>query len=332
MAELKLKSHRFRAEREDDWRRLERLLDRAQRGGAKKLRPAELIEMPILYRQALASLSVARSISLDQGLIDYLEALCARAYFFVYGARTSAWGRVASFFRSEWPAAVRGIWRETLVATVIGVLGTVVAYGLVMRDPDWYYAFVPEALAAGREPGATTEFLMGTLRNPPDGKGGLEVLSSFLFTHNSQIAIFAFALGFAFCVLTAALLVTNGGSLGAFLALYAQHGLTVPAVGWLMIHGVTELFAVTLAGAAGLSIGWAVVFPGARTRLDAVMHVGRRGAVIMAGVLVMLFCAALLEGFARQLVQDDGARYAIAAATAVFWGGYFYLPRRRARR
>jgi hypothetical protein len=47
----------------------------------------------------------------------------------------------------------------------------------------------------------------------------------------------------------------------------------------------------------------------------------------MAGVVVMLFFAALLEGFARQLVQPDWARYAIAATTALVWGTYFYLPR-----
>ena len=329
MAELQLKSHRFRAEREDDWRRLERLLDRAERAGVRKLSPAELLEIPVLYRQALSSLSVARAISLDQSLVDYLEALCARAYFFVYGARSNAWTRVAGFFAREWPAAVRGLWRETLVAAAITALAAIVAFRLVVHEPDWFYSFVPEALAAGREPHATTEFLRGTLHGAQGHKDGLDVLATFLFTHNSQIALFAFAFGFAFCVLTVGLLAANGGTLGAFLAVFAQHGLTIPAVGWLMIHGVTELFAVTLAGAAGLSIGWAVAFPGARTRTDAVMHVGRRGAIVMAGVVVMLFCAALLEGFARQLVDADGARYAIAAATAALWGSYFYLPRRK---
>ena len=69
--------------------------------------------------------------------------------------------------------------------------------------------------------------------------------------------------------------------------------------------------------------------PGDLTRLDSAMRAGRRGAVVMAGVIVMLFVAALLEGFARQLVQPDAARFAIAAATAVLWGVYFYAPRRR---
>lgn len=332
MAELQLKSQRFRAEREEDWRRLERLLERAQGGGLKKLRPKELLELPILYRQALSSLSVARAISLDRSLIDYLESLCARAYFFVYGARANPWTRIAGFFRQDWPAAVRGIWRETLVAALLMAAGALVAFGLVMREPGWFYGFVDPALAQGREPGASREALMATLHGPPEEHGGLEVLATFLFTHNAQIAVFAFAFGFAFCVLTAGLLVYNGCTLGAFLALFAQHDLSYPALGWLLIHGVTELFAVVLAGAAGLSIGWAVTFPGLLRRVDAAMRAGRRGAVVMAGVVLMLFCAALLEGFARQLVQPDLARYAIALATALLWGGYFYAPRRKGGR
>ncbi|MGZ6027729.1 MAG: stage II sporulation protein M, partial [Caulobacteraceae bacterium] len=94
-----------------------------------------------------------------------------------------------------------------------------------------------------------------------------------------------------------------------------------------MIHGVTELFAVTLAGAAGFSIGWAVAFPGERSRVDAAADAGRRAGTVMAGVVVMLFVAGLLEGFGRQLIVDDVARLSIAGATAVIWGVYFYLPR-----
>jgi uncharacterized membrane protein SpoIIM required for sporulation len=326
MAELQLKSRRFRDDREGDWRRLERLLEKAGRGPSR-LSPADLIEIPVLYRQALSSLSVARSISLDRSLVDYLEGLCARAYFFVYGVRSRPWDRVVRFFRRDWPEAVQGLWRETSVAALIGGVGAVAAFILVSREPDWFYRLIPQSLAAGRDPAASTSSLAATLHAPLTKENSLDVLAAFLFTHNAQVALFAFALGFALCLLTVGLLVYNGCMLGAFLALFAGRGLIVPAVGWLMIHGVTELFAVTLAGAAGLSMGWAVVFPGTRTRLDAAAHAGRRGAIVLAGVVVMLFIAALLEGYARQLVQPDLARYAVAAATALLWGLYFYLPR-----
>lgn len=195
MAELTLKSQRFRAEREADWRRLEYLLGLYERGGARALKRDQLLEVPVLYRQALSSLSVARAISLDQALIAYLESLCTRAYFFVYGARTRVGERIAGFFLRDWPLAVQGLWRESLVSGGLTVLGAVVAYVLVARDPDWFYGFIPPALAGGRDPAATTAFLKSTLYTPVSAHDALSVLAAFLFTHNSQVAIFAFAWG-----------------------------------------------------------------------------------------------------------------------------------------
>ncbi len=325
-AELQLKSHRFRMEREADWRRLEALLARVEGGSAASLSYEEMVALPGLYRSALSSLSVARAISLDRSLVDYLEALCARAYFFVYGARSTLGERLRGFFARAWPRAVQDIWRETLIAAALGVLGTLAAYLLVVHDPDWFYSFVPQGLAAGRDPSATQEALRATLYDS-HGDKWLSVLATYLFTHNAQIALLAFALGFAFCAPTAVLLIYNGCMLGAFLALFVQRGLGFEAAGWLFIHGVTELFAVTLAGAAGFRIGWSLAFPGRRARLDAAADAGRTAATVMGGVVVMLIVAGLLEGFARQLIQLDLARYAVAGVSALVWGVYFYAPR-----
>jgi len=330
MAELHLKSWRFRAEREADWRRLETLLAKAETGGAAKLKRDELLEIPILYRQALSSLSVARSISLDQSLTAYLESLCTRAYFIVYGARTRLPERLAAFFLRDWPAAIQALWRETLVSFVLSAVATVVAYVLVRRDADWFSSFVDPSLASGRDPTATTASLRDTLYHSGTASEGMSVFATFLFTHNAQVALFAFALGFLLCLPTAALMVMNGGMLGAFLALFASRGLGFEAGGWLMIHGTTELFAIVLAGAAGFSIGWAVCFPGELSRVDAAAAAGRRAATAMVGVVVMLFVAGILEGFGRQLIQVDYARYAIAVAMLLAWLAYFYWPRKSA--
>ena len=76
-AEL-IRSSRFRAEREADWRRLEALVARAERGGVHGMDFADARDLAELYRQAATSLAVAREISLDRALLDYLEALTAR--------------------------------------------------------------------------------------------------------------------------------------------------------------------------------------------------------------------------------------------------------------
>ncbi len=327
MTEPDLRSHRFRAEREADWRRLEGLLDKAQRGAFTRLTDEELIALPVLYRAASSSLSTARAISLDASLIAYLEGLVTRGYFFIYGVRGRLGERLARFFTHDWPAAVRGLWRETLVSAGILLLAAAAGYWLVSYDSDWYGAIMPSQMAQGRDPTASTAFLKHILYDDDGGKY-LSAFATFLFTHNAQVSILAFALGFAFCLPTALLVADNGLSFGALLALYASRGLGFQAGGWLLIHGATELFATVIAGAAGFKIGWSVIFPGERSRLASAAAAGRTAGAAMAGVVIMLIFAGVLEGVGRQLIRDDLARWSIATGSLAVWLAYFYLPRR----
>ena len=319
-------SRRFRSEREGEWRKLEELLNRVEKKSVAALSDAELLALPTLYRGALSSLSVARETSLDLELITYLEDLCTRAYFFVYGVRTSAGSRIAAFFARDWPLAVHSLLKETAVAVLFTIVGVLAGYLLVSGDPAWYDSFVPADLAGGRDFGATTEYLRGTLYHD-DGADGLSVFATFLFTHNSQVALLCFALGFAFGVPTAMLLVHNGAMLGAIFALFVTHGLGSELGGWLIIHGSTEFFAIIIAGAAGFRIGWSVVFPGDETRMAAAAAAGRSAALAMTGVVVMLMTAGLLEGFGRQLIILDSLRYAIGILMLMLWLAYFYRPK-----
>ena len=85
--ELVLKSSEFRKGREAGWRELEGLVTRVERRGVRSLSLDELQRLPILYRAALSSLSVARTIALDRNLLLYLESLALRAFLAVYGPR-----------------------------------------------------------------------------------------------------------------------------------------------------------------------------------------------------------------------------------------------------
>jgi uncharacterized membrane protein SpoIIM required for sporulation len=326
MKDLQLKSQRFRAEREADWRGLEGLLQRVERGSASGLTDEELLAIPVLYRSALSSLSVARATALDHSLIEYLEGLSARAYFFVYGARARVIERLGLFFAETWPAAVKSLWRETLVALAVAVVATATGYMLVAQDSSWFNALAG-GMAQGRDPSATTQSLRETLYHQPSDKDQLSGLATFLFTHNAEVTLSAFALGFAFGAPTLFILADNFLLLGAFLELFFSRGLGFQLVGWLFIHGTTELFAVILGSAAGFRIGWTLAFPGHRTRLEAASMAARPAAAVMGGVVVMLAIAGMLEGFARQLIQIDWERYAIGGTVLVLWLGYFYLPR-----
>ena len=254
---------RFRQAHEGDWARLDAIVTRMEKRSIRVLGNDDLLALPGLYRTTLSSLSVARDTSLDRSLITYLEQLSTRAYFQIYGVQTPPHRQIARFFAKSWPEAVRALWRETLFCVALTFGAALLAYLLIRSDPSWFYAMIPEGLAGGRDPSASAEFLRSTLYERQ--KNWLMAFATFLFTHNSQIAIFAFALGFAFAVPTVLLILYNGLMLGAFIAVFAAKGLGPNVIAWLAIHGTTEIFAICISGAAGVRIGMAIAFPGAST-------------------------------------------------------------------
>jgi uncharacterized membrane protein SpoIIM required for sporulation len=329
MTDVQIKSYKFRHEREASWRELEDLVRRAEKNGVRQLSSTELFRLPVLYRATVSSLSVARSISLDRNALAYLESLSARAYFFVYGARTHLFEAMATFFTVRFPAAVRSAKFEILIAGVCLLMGVVAGFFAVLEDASWFYTFVSDAGASGRTPASSTSELRKVLF---DSSGGSLDFASYLFSHNAQIGLWCFALGFALGIPVVVLMFYNGVTLGAFIALYASRGLAVEFLGWILIHGVTELLACIICAGAGLVIGRAVIFPGRHTRLDNLARKGRLAGQIAIGGVAMLFIAALLEGFARETITDTAVRYAIAFGSLTLWGWYFICCGRRSGR
>lgn len=328
-----LKSYRFRDEREADWRKLEAILKRAEGvGGLSRLSDQDMIDLTRLYRHAVSSLSVARSISLDRNVVEYLEALCARAYFFVYGPRTRFLDGLSRFFRVSWPNAMQSSGVPLILSAACFLGAWLLAFTLCMIDMEWFWVFDYGNPFDSRTPNADTSTLRGTLYNEDTGdESFLAQLAHFagrLFNNNAQVSILAFALGFMFGLPTAVLLIYNGLAIGAFYALFWSRGLGYELTGWLFIHGVTELLGIVVAGAAGFRIGGAVAFPGQKSRIQSAREQGQAAGIMAGGVIVMMFIAGLLESFGRELINSDTIRYSIAGVTLVFWMTYFFMPRK----
>ncbi|MFT4056015.1 MAG: stage II sporulation protein M [Novosphingobium sp.] len=326
-----LRSDRFRLEREADWQRLENIVVRMEKGRLRGISDEDLLALPGLYRTVASSLSIARETSLDAATLGYLESLVQRAWFVVYGPRSSLWEWLRGFLGGGWSRAVRGIGFEIGIALLVMVAGAVVGWLLVSHDPEWYFALMGREMAGERVPGASAEALRGTIFGNTD-KTGMSIFAAQLFSNNAQVSILAFALGFALGIPSLLLLVHNLAGLGAMGWVYWKAGLLLDFAGWISIHGTTELFAILLSGAAGLHVGRSIAFPGNRPVLTATAEAGRRAAVVMVGVVLMLVVAALLEGFARQLVDQTPARLAVGGFMLLAWSAYFFAYRGRAGR
>lgn len=324
MSELKIKSVEFRNEREQDWQELERLVELAEKKGVTGMSAQDVARLPIYYRGVLSSLSVARAISLDANLLEYLENLANRAYIRVYGVRHRLGEAFAIFLSRRFPCEVRAFRWMIVLAAVFFFMGLGTGFFMTLDDPDNYYRFISPEYADGRDPSATTEELREVLYYEEGNVwDGLSFFSSFLFNHNAQIAIYSFALGFVAGIPVFYLMFTNGQLLGAMAALYHQHGLSVEFWGWLLPHGITEIGALLLCAGAGLVLAQALILPGRYGRLRNLSRLGRRAGLIVLGGVVMLACAALIEGFFRQLVHDTTIRYVVAGGSLVLWSLYF---------
>jgi len=330
--ELVLKSSEFRKGREASWRDLEELVDRVERRGARALSLDELQRLPILYRAALSSLSVARTIALDRNLLLYLENLALRAFLCVYGPRVDARAGIATFFARDFPAAVRAARWHILIAAVAVIVGVAAGFLLAVQDESWVSTLVPSGLAGGRGPSSTRADLYDKeIFAPwPGFAESFGVFANMLFSHNTAVGLLSFGLGLAAGVPSVMLMAYQGLVLGAFLALHYNRDLTIDFLGWLSIHGVTELTAIALFAAAGLVIAEKLLFPGRYSRIENLTLHGRQAGYIAVGAVLMLFVAAFLEGGCRQLVASTPGRFAIAFATAVFWFGYFRHAGRKA--
>jgi uncharacterized membrane protein SpoIIM required for sporulation len=328
-----LKSSDFRREREQGWQKLEALLERARRRGVTSLAPGELERLPLLYRAALSSLSVARAIALDRNLLLYLEDLALRAYFVVYGPRASLRDSARDFFRTGLPASVQAARWHILVALLALLAGMAAGFLLTVGDEAWFATFVPAGLAGGRGPSSTRqELLVDEIDAPwPGAVDAFLLMANFLFRHNAMIGILSFGLGMLAGLPTLLLILYQGIVFGTFLALHYDRGLLWEFVGWVSIHGVTEFGALILCAAGGLVIAGRVLFPGRFSRLESLARSADDVAHIAIGAMLLFFVAAVLEGGFRQLVQSTALRLCIGFGVGTAWMLYLGLAVARPR-
>jgi len=318
---LRLKSQKFREARQGDWKALNAQLDRADRKGLNGFSVEEILNLPLLYRSAMSSLSMAQSISLDRNMVTYLQALCARAYVTVYGPQTRVKDILSGFFARDWPGGVRKLWREIALSVAIFIVGIIAGWMICAHDSSWYANFVG-GMSEGRTPSASAEVLRKTLGHS-EKDAMLSPFAVFLMTHNTRVAIMSFAFGILFGIPTFGLMLYEGLQMGAMLWLFSSKGLGVEFGAWLSIHGTTEMTAFIIASACGFHIARRLMFPGDLSRRTALAEAGKLTGTVMIGVALMLTIAGCLEGIGRQSITEPVFRFAIGGVMLTLWLLFF---------
>ena len=300
---------RFIARNQPAWDRLDQLS--AGRGRRNtKLTPVEVDELVDLYQRVSSHLSHAHAAYRDPALTDRLTRLVSRANGVIYGARPRTLRAIADFFVWRFPAAV---WQSGRFVAASAALFFVPALTLGV-----WLATSGAALDAAA-PEAVRQAVLEEDFEAYYSSQSASAFASQVTVNNIQVGLWAFAGGIVLGLPTAFVMALNGANLGLAGGLFADAGELGKFFGLVLPHGLLELTAVVIAGAAGLRLGWSVIAPGDRSRGEAVGEEARRAVVIALGLVLAFVVAGFIEGFITGRGVPTGVRVAIgAAALAAF--------------
>jgi uncharacterized membrane protein SpoIIM required for sporulation len=314
----------FIARRSETWQRLEALLTRIGRRGVRSLSPDEMAELGRLYRSMTSDLAYAQGRNFDRSLIEYLNRSVARAHAVVY-ARVSKGGmaRISDFYAVVFPREFRRSLSYVAICTALTVACAVVSYVLVRNHPANAYALLP----AGLVPDTIRKSLHDS--NFAVGASFAPAMSATIITNNVKVAIVAFAGCVTLGALTIYIIAFNGLMLGGLAALFTNAGFGGDFWATIAPHGVIELTAIQIAGAAGLLIVAGVLYPGRLRRRDAIAANARRAGILIVGVASMLVVAGTIEAFVSPRRLPPSVRIGVGLVTAVALTAYFSNSGRR---
>lgn len=278
---------RYLAHNRPSWDRLSQLTKQVQsRPGT--LQPLEVDEFLRLYQRVSSQLSFARHHYKDPSLTAELNQLTADANAALYRRTASPAAGLRRFFVISFPAAVWKLRRAVATAALITFLPAAIMAIWFAQSPAALDAAAPEALRAAY----VEEDFEAYYSSEPAGQFATKVL-----VNNIQVSFLAFALGVFCCVGTVYVLAYNGANIGMALGVFAAAGQQPKFWGLILPHGLLELSAVVIAGAAGLSMGWAIIAPGDRTRSGAFTEEARRSVAVVLGLVLAFIVAGIIEGF-----------------------------------
>ncbi|OJZ75754.1 hypothetical protein BRW65_04280 [Mycobacterium paraffinicum] len=300
------------------WDRLDRLV-----GKRRSLTGAEVDELVELYQRVSTHLSTLRSASSDSLLIGRLSSLVARARSVVTGAHAPLSSTFVRFWTVSFPVVAYRSWRWWL--------GTAVAFYAVAVVIGFWVAGNPEVQSAAGTPSDIEQLVNHDIAayysEHPAAAFALQI-----WVNNSWVSAQCIASSVLLGLPIPFVLFQNAANLGLISGLMFQAGKGGLLLGLLIPHGLLELTAVFLAGAAGMRLGWSVIAPGDRPRGQVLAEQGRAVVSVAIGLAGVLLVSGLIEALVTPSPLPTFVRVGIGViAEAAFLAYIVYFGRRATR-
>jgi len=306
----------YTAAHRDEWERL------AQLGKQSRFSGAEADELIDRYQSGAAQLSAIRSTAGSSVQGDRLSLYLSRARLRFTGTPTNLLSRMPAFFVRAIPAALYRVRWLSLALALSSALVSVLYYAWVAGDPRVFALLGPENEL--RKYAESTFFDYYSDNSETS-------FTAFVWTNNAWLA----AQGVAFGILgvwVPYMLFSTFSQLGMSAAILDHYGRLGDFFLYIAPHGQLELYAIFVAGAAGLSIFWSWVAPGAKGRAQSLADAGRSLITVAVGLMFALLLSGLIEGFITRQPWPWSIKIGIGAVALLAFLWYQWVLGRKAHR
>ncbi len=274
-----------------------------------------------IFLQVTDDLSFARTFYPNRSVRVYLNGLAKQVFNKTHHHKKTQSNRLLSFWTEELPRIVYESRKAFRLSFFVFIGSMMIGAFSSAMDPE----FVRTILSDG--------YVDMTLDNIADGdpmrvyKESKEMgMSVGITLNNLMVAFLTFLLGIVYLIGSIGILISNGVMVGSFQYFFYEQGFLLESFLTIWMHGTLEISAIIIAGAAGITMGRGLVFPGTYSRAKAFQLSAKRGLKIMIGITPIFILAGFIEGFiTRHTEIPNVLRALFILACLAFVVGYFVI-------
>jgi uncharacterized membrane protein SpoIIM required for sporulation len=279
-----LKEVVFTSQNSKKWKELEEMLNTGL-----SIDPEALSRM---YIRLSDDLSFARTYYPHSNITLYLNNLVIRIHHLIYKTKKTDKKQFFSFWKETLPLLNRKCHRFLFYAFLVFMISTGIGWISSANDSGFVRLILGDSYVDMTMENIQKQDPMAVYKqmNQVDMFLGITV-------NNIKVAFMAYVFGILLSVGSALILFQNGVMMGSFLYLFYAKGLLPPCLTTIFIHGTLEIFAIILAGAAGMMMGNSYLFPKTFSRLVSFKTGVSDSIRVLAGLIPLFIIAGFFEGF-----------------------------------
>lgn len=280
-----MKEIRFIHRNSNNWKEIEKQISNP----VNKVTPDELSE---LYVRLTNDLSYARTFYPGSQTEVYLNDLSFRIHSLIYKNKKVDKKSVFSFWSTTLPLLLYNSRKKLLYSFIIFAISVLIGVVSTYNDESF-----PRLILGDQYVDMTIENIKNDTPMAVYGSSGELSMFFRITTNNIRVSFIVFIFGIFLSFGTGFTLFYNGVMLGSFQYFFYKYGVLGKSMGVIWLHGTIEIFAIVVAGAAGLVLGNSILFPGTLPRVVSMRRGAVKGLKIVIGLIPFFIIAGFIESF-----------------------------------